>query len=50
LKSLRTAWRKALKRAGVPYFRLYDLRSTYATRLRCRWRGGRMGYSNAPPR
>jgi integrase len=33
LKSLRTAWRKALKRAGVPYFRLYDLRSTYATRL-----------------
>ena len=33
LKSLRTAWRKALKRAKVPYFRLYDLRSTYATRL-----------------
>jgi integrase len=33
LKSLRTAWRKALKRAGVPYFRLYDLRSTYATQL-----------------
>ena len=33
LRSLRTAWRKALKRAGVPYFRLYDLRSTYAPRL-----------------
>jgi integrase len=33
LKSLRTAWRKALKRAGVSYFRLYDLRSTYAIRL-----------------
>jgi integrase len=33
LRSLRTAWRKALKRAGVSYFRLYDLRSTYATRL-----------------
>lgn len=33
LMSLRTAWRKALKRAGIPYFRLYDLRSTYATRL-----------------
>ncbi len=33
LRSLRTAWRKALKRAKVPYFRLYDLRSTYATRL-----------------
>jgi integrase len=26
-------WRKTLQRAGVPYFRLYDLRSTYATRL-----------------
>ncbi|MCL4851016.1 MAG: tyrosine-type recombinase/integrase, partial [Bryobacteraceae bacterium] len=26
-------WRRTLKRAGVPYFRLYDLRSTYATRL-----------------
>jgi integrase len=33
LKHVRTAWRKALKRAGVPYFRIYDLRSTYATRL-----------------
>src|SRR5437773_6530151 len=32
-KNLKTAWRKTLKRAGVPYFRLYDLRSTYATRL-----------------
>lgn len=32
-KSLRTAWRLTLKRAGVPYFRIYDLRSTYATRL-----------------
>jgi len=33
VRSLRTAWRKALKRAGIRYFRLYDLRSTYATRL-----------------
>ena len=33
LKNLKTAWRKTLKRAGVPYFRIYDLRSTYATRL-----------------
>ena len=33
LKSLRTAWRKALKRAKISYFRLYDLRSTYAARL-----------------
>jgi integrase len=32
-KNLKTAWRKTLKRAGVPYFRIYDLRSTYATRL-----------------
>ena len=33
LKSVRTAWRNALRRAAVPYFRIYDLRSTYATRL-----------------
>ena len=33
LKSVKTAWRNALRRAGVPYFRIYDLRSTYATRL-----------------
>jgi len=33
LRSLRGAWRRALKRGGIPYFRLYDLRSTYATRL-----------------
>lgn len=33
LRSLRTAWRKALKRSSVPYFRFCDLRSTYATRL-----------------
>jgi integrase len=32
-KTLKTAWRKTLKRAGVPYFRIYDLRSTYGTRL-----------------
>jgi integrase len=32
-RSLRTVWRLTLKRAGVPYFRIYDLRSTYATRL-----------------
>jgi len=32
-KNLKTAWQKTLKRAGVPYFRIYDLRSTYATRL-----------------
>jgi integrase len=26
-------WQRTLQRAGVPHFRLYDLRSTYATRL-----------------
>src|SRR5204862_249160 len=30
-KNLKTAWRKTLKRAGVPYFRIYDLRSTHVT-------------------
>ena len=33
IRSLRTAWKESLRRAGIPYFRLYDLRSTYATRL-----------------
>jgi integrase len=33
LRSVKTAWRNALRRAEIPYFRLYDLRSTYATRL-----------------
>jgi integrase len=32
-RTLRTVWRLTLKRAGVSYFRIYDLRSTYATRL-----------------
>jgi integrase len=31
--TFKTVWRLTLKRAGVPYFRIYDLRSTYATRL-----------------
>ncbi|HXX21123.1 MAG TPA: tyrosine-type recombinase/integrase [Candidatus Acidoferrum sp.] len=30
---LKTAWSKTLRRAKIPYFRIYDLRSTYATRL-----------------
>jgi integrase len=33
LRSVKTAWRNTLRRAGIPYFRIYDLRSTYATRL-----------------
>lgn len=32
-RSLKTAWQKTLRRANIPYFRVYDLRSTYATRL-----------------
>jgi integrase len=30
---LRTTWEKSLRRAEVPYFRIYDLRSTYAAKL-----------------
>ena len=30
---LKTVWQKTIRRAKVPYFRIYDLRSTYATRL-----------------
>jgi hypothetical protein len=32
-QSFKKAWSATLRRAGVRYFRLYDLRSTYATRL-----------------
>jgi integrase len=32
-QSFRKVWSSTLRRAKVPYFRLYDLRSTYATRL-----------------
>ncbi len=31
--SFKKIWSKTLERAEVPYFRIYDLRSTYATRL-----------------
>jgi integrase len=31
--SFKKCWRTALRKAAVPYFRSYDLRSTYATRL-----------------
>jgi hypothetical protein len=33
LKALKCVWRKTLHRAKVSYFRIYDLRSAYATRL-----------------
>lgn len=32
-KSTKGIWQAALHKAGVSYFRIYDLRSTYATRL-----------------
>ena len=31
--TFKTVWAKTLRRAKIPYFRIYDLRSTYATRL-----------------
>lgn len=33
LGSLKKVWRTTLRRAGVPYFSLYELRHTFATRL-----------------
>ena len=32
-QSFKNTWRSTLRQAGIPYFRLYDLRSTDATRL-----------------
>ena len=32
-KTFKTVWHATLRRAGVRYFRIYDLRSTYTTRL-----------------
>jgi integrase len=32
-QSFKKVWSSTLQKAGIPYFRLYDLRSTYATRL-----------------
>jgi integrase len=31
-KTFKTVWHATLRRTGVRYFRIYDLRSTYATR------------------
>ena len=33
ITNLRKAWAATLRRAGVPYFSLYELRHTFATRL-----------------
>src|SRR3984957_10499506 len=35
-QTFKNVWKTTLRRAGIPYFRLYDLRSTYATRLSAR--------------
>jgi len=32
-QTFKNVWKTTLRRAGIQYFRLYDLRSTYATRL-----------------
>jgi integrase len=40
-RTLNTSWQKTIRRAAVPYFRIYGLRSTYATRLSRRRRGRR---------
>jgi integrase len=31
--TFKRTWHATLRRAGIPYFRIYDLRATYATRL-----------------
>jgi integrase len=33
LKTFKIVWHSTLRKAGVRYFRIYDRRSTYATRL-----------------
>ena len=33
LESVKKGWRKTLENAGITYFRIYDLRSTFGTRL-----------------
>ena len=32
-ENFKKTWERTLQKAGIPYFRLYDLRSTHATRL-----------------
>jgi integrase len=32
-QTFKNVWKTTLRRANIQYFRLYDLRSTYATRL-----------------
>ena len=42
-KTFKTAWHATLRLANVPYFRIYDLRSTYATQLSAGGVAGRVG-------
>jgi integrase len=48
--TFKTVWRLTLRRAKVPYFRIYDLRSTYATRLSAGGVADGVGNPAAPPR
>ena len=47
-KTLKTVWHAALRRAKVPYFRIYDLRSTCATGLSAGGVADEWGDSTAP--
>jgi integrase len=51
-KTLTTVWHATLRRAKVTYFRIYDLRSTFATRLSAggvadEWVTQRLGQTDA---
>jgi integrase len=46
--TFKTVWIKTLRRAKIPYFRNYDLRSTYATRLTRELRRHRSEFFQAP--
>ena len=46
---LKTVWQKTLQRAKVPYFRIYDLRSTLCHSPQCGRRSRRVGDTVASP-
>jgi integrase len=48
-REFKKAWERTLRAAGIPYFRLYDLRSTHATRLSAGGVADEWGNSDAPP-
>jgi hypothetical protein len=47
---LQHVWARTLRRAEVPYFPLYHLRHTFATRLSAGGGGGSLRYADAPRR